>query len=137
MNRKNLQSLARMRLAEARVLSEAGYPAGAYYLAGYAIECGLKACIARKTRRHDFPDKRTVDSSHTHNLKELVRIAGLEASRVEEARTNPRFRNSWDIVQQWSEQSRYTAVDLAKSKALVAAIGTPKHGVMTWIKRHW
>jgi HEPN domain-containing protein len=33
------------------VLLEAGLYAGAYYLAGYAVECALKACIAKKTAR--------------------------------------------------------------------------------------
>jgi len=45
---------------------------GAYYLAGYAVECALKACIAKKTQRHEFPDKRRVDASHTHNLIQLL-----------------------------------------------------------------
>jgi len=31
---------------------------GAYYLAGYAVECALKACIAKGTQRFEFPDKR-------------------------------------------------------------------------------
>ena len=44
---------------------------GAYYLAGYAIECALKACIAKATRRYDFPDRKKVDASHTHDLREL------------------------------------------------------------------
>lgn len=68
-NRKDLQSLARTRLAEAKILLDAGRSDGAYYLAGYAVECALKACIARGTQRHEFPDKKTVDASHTHNLR--------------------------------------------------------------------
>ncbi|MGP8244963.1 MAG: hypothetical protein ACLQVN_10650 [Bryobacteraceae bacterium] len=72
-NRKDLQLLARTRLAEAKALSGTGFPDGAYYLAGYAVECALKACIARGTRRHDFPDKGSVDASYTHKLKDLVK----------------------------------------------------------------
>jgi hypothetical protein len=76
-NRRDLQFLARSRLTEARALLSASHPDGAYYLAGYAVECGLKACIARRTERHEFPDKRTVDASHTHNLRDLVKVANL------------------------------------------------------------
>jgi hypothetical protein len=47
MDRKDLQSLSRWRLLEARALLRAGLPNGAYYLAGYSIECALKACIAK------------------------------------------------------------------------------------------
>ena len=30
----------------------------AYYLCGYAVDGRLKACIAKQTRRYDFPDKK-------------------------------------------------------------------------------
>jgi HEPN domain-containing protein len=74
--RKELQKLAGLRLREAEVLLENGCPDGAYYLAGYAVECALKACIARKTVRHEFPDlSRARESSH--DLAELLRVAGL------------------------------------------------------------
>jgi hypothetical protein len=35
-----------------------------YYLAGYPVEFALKACIAKSTERHDFPDKRRANQSH-------------------------------------------------------------------------
>lgn len=56
MNRKELQSLAETRLADAKVLLKNRRYDAAYYLAGYAIECALKARIAGRTRRNDFPD---------------------------------------------------------------------------------
>jgi HEPN domain-containing protein len=55
--RKDLQVLAETRLTEAQVLFQNRKFDGAYYLAGYAIECAIKACVARNTRRFDFPDK--------------------------------------------------------------------------------
>jgi len=136
-NRKDLQILAETRLIEAKALLRAGLPGGAYYLAGYAVECALKACIARGTRRHDFPDKKSVDASHTHNLNVLVRAANLELDRQEQARSDPVFHNNWGVVQEWSEQSRYQRHSLEFAQALVEAIDNRKHGVITWIKRHW
>jgi hypothetical protein len=45
-DRATFQQLAELRLAEARALHAEGLYSGAYYLAGYAIECALKAKIA-------------------------------------------------------------------------------------------
>jgi hypothetical protein len=47
MNRNDLQNLSRLREKEAKVLLDNGCFAGAYYLLGYAVECALKACIAK------------------------------------------------------------------------------------------
>lgn len=137
MNRKDLQLLARTRLAEAKILLSEGRPDGAYYLAGYAVECALKACIAKGTQRHEFPDKKTVDASYTHNLRDLMKVANLELARLEEAKRDPLFRNHWDLVQQWSEQSRYRRHSSEMATALVEAIGDRRHGVIAWIRRQW
>ena len=136
-NRKDLQSLARIRLAEAKTLLGAGHPDGAYYLGGYAIECALKACIARSTQRYAFPDKKIVDASYTHSLKDLIKVANLETARSQEASRNVSFRDNWDIVQRWSEQSRYRRADAGMARELVDAAGNRKHGVMAWIQRYW
>ena len=47
LSRKELQALSGIRLREARALARLGMNDGAYYLAGYAVECALKACIAK------------------------------------------------------------------------------------------
>jgi len=60
MDRRALQELSRVRLKEARALAAVGLFDGSYYLAGYAVECALKACIAKGTRRFEFPDKKKV-----------------------------------------------------------------------------
>ncbi len=76
-NRSEFQVLARSRLQDAAVLHQAGRFDGAYYLFGLAVECGLKACISRKTRRYDFPDRDLALKSHQHELSRLVEAAGL------------------------------------------------------------
>jgi hypothetical protein len=53
---------------------------GAYYLAGFAVECALKACIAKQTLRHEFPDKKRAVESSSDELLPLVRLAGVLAS---------------------------------------------------------
>ncbi len=71
-----------VRLAEARALLKAGLPDGAYYLVGYAVECALKACIARGTQRYEFPEKKRVNASHTYDLGELVKVAELQDEQI-------------------------------------------------------
>ena len=75
MNRRTLQTLARDRLADARALLRAHRYAAAYYMAGYAVECALKACITKHVNRHDFPDKKLATDSYTHDLNRLVTAA--------------------------------------------------------------
>jgi len=55
MNRSDFQKLTEIRMKEAKVLLSNACFEGAYYLAGYAVECAIKACIAKKTQIHDFP----------------------------------------------------------------------------------
>lgn len=57
MDRSELQRLAQERLADSEALFAAGRFSGAYYLAGYVIECALKACVAKLTVPESFPDR--------------------------------------------------------------------------------
>ena len=50
---------------------------GAYYLVGYAVECGLKACIAKLTKAEEFYDKNLARKIFQHNLAELANYARL------------------------------------------------------------
>lgn len=84
-----------------------------------------------------FPDKRKVDSSHSHNLRELVRIAGLDESHAERIANDPDFRKNWEVVQYWSEQSRYRRYRLESARELLGAIGDKRYGVISWIKLQW
>ena len=72
-----MQQLADDRVLDAEALLNAGRWSGAYYVSVYAVECALKACIAKQTNLHDFPDKTVVQKSHTHDLTELLVLAGL------------------------------------------------------------
>ena len=71
MTRRDLQELAEVRLEGARALTDAGRSqaltiSGAYYLAGYAIECALKACIAKQYHEHEFPDLKKMKLFYSH-----------------------------------------------------------------------
>jgi HEPN domain-containing protein len=137
MNRNDLKELARIRLREARVLLRNKQYEGAYYLGGYVVECGLKACIAKQTRRYDFPDKKTVNASYQHTLTSLVRVAGLALVLDQEMRDDLEFANNWAVVKDWSEESRYKKRTKKDARSLYSAITNKKHGVLRWIKQHW
>ncbi|MGF2075360.1 hypothetical protein, partial [Enterococcus casseliflavus] len=88
-------------------LFRAGLYDGAYYLAGYAIECALKAAISRLTREHDFPDRKRVLDSYSHNLVDLLAVTDFEAEFRSQLLLSPNLKTNWDMVRIWSEQSRY------------------------------
>ena len=138
MNRGDLQALTRQRLREARALLRASHHSGAYYLAGYAVECALKACIAGKTQRYEFPDRERVVQSHTHKLDALVALAGLKKALEADMVDDAALRLNWNIVKQWSEHARYRT-DLQKTDALelYSAISGRNGGLLPWIKRRW
>jgi len=137
MNRTDLQKLSNMRIREAKVLFAAGEYSGAYYLAGYAIECALKACFAKGVKRYDFPAKGSADKVFTHDLATLVKHADLSAELEAERKANPKFSTYWAEVADWSEASRYSGWTKNQAESLLDAILTRKDGVMPWIKQRW
>lgn len=137
MNRADLQQLAEIRITEAGGLLQAGLYDGAYYLAGYAIECGLKACIAKQTREHDFPDKTVVNRSYTHNLEDLVKVAGLERELRQRMEDDPAFEVNWALVKDWSEEARYQRHREGKARDYYNAIVDERRGVLAWLRERW
>jgi HEPN domain-containing protein len=136
-NRNDLRALAEVRIKEAKTLLTKGHYDGAYYLTGYAVECGLKSWIAKKTKRHDFPDRRIVNDSYTHDLNQLIKVSGLQRAPEIEMKRDGDFEINWAIVKDWNEGSRYDRHDAQTAKSLYAAVTDSRHGVLRWLKRHW
>jgi hypothetical protein len=101
------------------------------------VECALKACIAKATQRCEFPDKQKVDSSYSHDLSRLIKVAGLADAHREKADHDTDFSRNLEIVREWSEQSRYQRHLPETAKDLLEAVGDRPHGVISWIKLHW
>jgi len=132
--RSGLQRIARSRLKEAQSLFNAGHWGGAYYLAGYVVECGLKACLAKRVQRHDFPDKRAVQDAYQHDLQRLVELT----EHWQEIVMNKELRTNWNVVKDWTEQSRYDPhLTRGDAEGLLDAITNPKHGIMSWLEKRW
>ena len=138
MNRTDLQKISKIRLTEGQRLYDAGFYCGAYYLTGYAIECAFKAAISKQINAHDFPDKKLVNDSHTHDLKKLLDTSGLKTRLETAIQANPALELNWSIVKDWSERTRYRH-DLGQASArdLIDACITQPNGVYPWLTNLW
>ncbi len=140
MTRIDWQKLADEREADALALLGAGRWACAYYIAGYAVESGLKACVLVQLVSAPevvYLEKRYSEKCWTHNLEELVDLAGLAAVRAADIAANVDLKKNWTTVKDWSEQTRYILKDEAAARKLVAAAFDKPNGVLPWIKARW
>ncbi len=138
MNRADLQLLSEARVADAEVLLRAGRWPAAYYLLGYAVECGLKACAARQFRQDEVPDKTVVTDFYTHRLDKLLGISGVKAALEARAAAEPGFQVNWNTVRDWTEASRYDhSTTEAKARDMLVAVADPANGVLSWLRAQW
>src|ERR1051325_972155 len=133
MNRAELHRLAEERLLEARALLAAKRWSGAYYLAGYAVECGLKACVVVRLKgSEDFPERKFSEQCWTHNLEQLVTVAGLKAQLNADIASDAELLDNWDVVKGWNEARRYEFIPRDRAENLYEAIADKKHGMLRW-----
>lgn len=138
MNRTTFQRISEIRRREALVLLTAGEYPGAYYLVGYAVECALKACVAKQVRRYDFPDKNLANEVFTHDLKKLMKLSGLALELEKEMEINKLLELNWAVVKDWSESARYDiGISESQARDLYSACTARRSGVLNWIRRKW
>nr|WP_295923483.1 HEPN domain-containing protein [uncultured Dyadobacter sp.] len=133
-----LKILAIERLEEAELLFLTKYYRGAYYLAGYAVELGLKAVACQKLNVEIF-DKRKVPthiakSFMIHDLSNLLILSGLSRQLELKTQQDAAFAKDWSKVVDWSEQRRY---DFTCRQSTVKQFIISVKKVMQWIKQHW
>lgn len=134
-----MQLLTDDRVLDAEALLNSGRWSGAYYLSAYAIECALKACIAKQTNLHDFPDKFFAQKSYTHDLLVLLDLAGLtpKLKRDTTPPASPELGINWQLVKDWNERARYQQKTEAQARRLYQAITDAAKGVLPWVKGQW
>jgi len=138
--RAELQLLASDRLADAQALILAQRWSGAYYLAGYAVECGLKSCVLAHVVAHAeviFQQRRFSEKCWTHNVVELASLADLDTVLKNDCAVNPLLEQNWNIVKDWREDSRYQQLTQVLAQELVDAVADNVNGVLQWIRNHW
>ena len=131
-DRDTFRHLAELRLTEAKLLYASGLASGAYYLAGYAIECALKAVIAAGFRANEIPDKSRVNSIYTHNLKDLLNLAGLKSPLENDMNEVSELRESWATISKWSEHARYEIWTSDAATTMLEAVGADR-GLLQWL----
>lgn len=138
MNKSDLEALVDIRVNEAKLLLDNRRFEGAYYLLGYALECAIKACIAKQVKEHDFPDKQLANASYTHKLSDLLGVAGLKQKLQEKEEADEDFRLNWAVVKEWSEDARYEhTIEETMAKDFFEATTNDKSGILVWLKNWW
>lgn len=138
MNRSEFQALSEIRVQEAKKLLAGDCSHGAYYLLGYAVEFAFKSCIARQTKRYDFPDKNFASTVYTHDLSRLLKASGLEQAFQKDTKKNATLELNWAIVKDWSEQKRYvTGISKQEAIDFHSAVLSNPDGVLTWLQKRW
>ncbi|HJW40900.1 MAG TPA: hypothetical protein VJ476_06700 [Rhizomicrobium sp.] len=137
LKRSDLQAVAQCKLDDAATLLQHNRYSNAYYLAGYAVEIGLKACIARQMTAETIPDKALIKKILNHDFSTLIGLAGLAQPLKDHQDGDATFATYWGIVGEWEPDIRYEPVEQMSAQLLVQAVGDPKSGVLTWIKTHW
>ena len=103
--RKDLRTIARARLRDAKVLLRAKRFDGAFYLCGYSVELALKARICQTLKWPGFPEAanefKGLQSLKTHDLEILLRLSGVEA------RVKAKYLAEWSVVLDWNPEKRY------------------------------
>jgi len=114
----------------ARMLAGDRVAAGqAYFHVGVAAESATKAYIMASERLNSWPDRALRPELHTHDLRKLVKIAGIEL------RTKNPLGPSWKVVLDWDRNQAYDPNPMPRKVArsmIEAAFGLK--GVVTWIR---
>jgi HEPN domain-containing protein len=139
LNRTELQRLCEERIEDARALLAASRWPGAYYLAGYAVECALKSCVLAYVERTGviFEDRRFAERCWTHDIEALVAAANLLDVRGVAISASTRFGGNWHTCSSWSEASRYCLSTRQEAEELFEAVTNVSDGVLKWIRMYW
>jgi hypothetical protein len=140
--RAEWQQLAEDRIldAQAHLAPGVGRWSAAYYLIGYAFECGLKSCILARVAAHPeviFQERRFSQDAWTHDFVTLFDLAGLKADWDAEIAANPARYANWRLARAWTEQARYLQKTQAEAESLFEAVTHATDGVMQLIRLRW
>lgn len=144
--RSEFQILSNRRLVEAKALQSVGHYGAAFYLAGYAVECGLKSAVCNTLQIDVFNLSTELHKGFkTHRLDHLIVLSGLSKKLVEDTTTdeelsfaaNPFVRAPDRIAnwESWSEEVRYNVAD-CNSAACNNFIDNVEI-FLSWLKDRW
>ena len=134
LKRTDLQSIAQAKVDDAHLLFQNGRFSNSYYLAGYAIEIALKACIAAQISAETIPDKDILRKVLNHEFPVLVGLAGLATALKEQQDSDSLFAANWAIVSEWKPDVRYESTDSTAAQQMLSALTDAASGVLQWIR---
>jgi hypothetical protein len=139
MTARQFRELARRYSIDSAALLASRRWSGAYYLAGYAVECGLKASAANQLIRSErIPDRKWLDNFYTHQLVKLVNAAELSVSLQVRKAESDAFRRNWEeVVIKWTSEARYAGASRAMAEEMVRAVNDKTDGVLAWLRSLW
>jgi len=137
LKRTDLQSIAQAKVDDAHLPFQNGRFSNSYYLAGYAIEIALKACIAAQISAETIPDKDILRKVLNHEFPVLVGLAGLATALKEQQDSDSLFAANWAIVSEWKPDVRYESTDSTAAQQMLSALTDAASGVLQWIKLYW
>lgn len=135
--KKDLETLSETRLDDAVQLFQMARYSAAYYLSGYAVELGVKACIAGLFQANTIPEKSFVNAVYSHRLDELLGLTGIKRELQDDMKKDPALSAAWGVASKWTETSRYSMWDQFAAESMINAVGDQQHGVLQWLKKHW
>jgi hypothetical protein len=124
--------LSRSHEGSAKLLAEnKDLAAQGFWHAGMAVECALKAYIFKKERFNDWPSKERRPDLWTHDLRELVKVAGIVLKPSDPTAA------AWHVVLQWDRAQGYDPKPMPRkvARSMVEASFGPA-GVATWIRQN-
>ncbi len=126
--------LADRHLSTAEALKKAKQYPDAFYHAGYAVECALKAIICRDLFGGTWPSRQTFPEGYSHDLDRLLRLAGLKPRLMEARQRDEEFGMNWETVRKWRETTRYENLSAPRASAMILAVKQRRFGMLTWLR---
>ena len=110
----------------------------AYYLAGYSVECLLKAIICKRLGPNEYPPSNVNSTHYTHSVEQLTKTAGIEKDLEFEKGKSSELKKSYMVLKDWDPKIlRYDSSSLGKEKAknYVDEIKNEK-GFIVWLNKY-
>lgn len=136
----DIQKIALSKLDDAEFLFANDRYDAAFYLGGYAIELLLKARICKTLGIDNFFDESWLmkklkfpQAFKIHDLRQLIILAGVCTQLEADINSNASIRDSWFVVCQWNENSRYF---FGKTKLETDKLLISIKKIVAWIQEH-
>lgn len=130
---------AERHLQDARTLKTRGGSSEAvFHYAGLAVECALKAVIMKRERWNQWPSRAREPKLHKHDLKRLLKRAGLNGEMEAEKRLGTDLAANWGVVIRWdNNRPRYPhgAMPSRVATDMFRAVAHHRDGVFTWLQQ--